>query len=96
MSERMCFMCEKPVRRAFYCGELRDRCGCHTDYRTPVEKRRDAVLNKYGDNPESYTPAILKKLAIDGLLDVSAAFCPAGKLSMKDTRKREASQVREA
>lgn len=92
MSERLCSRCEKPYVRAFYCGVERTRCGCYIDHRTPIEIRRDAVLDKYGRDPEAYTPAILKQLAIDGLLDVSVAFCPAGKLSMEETRKREASQ----
>ena len=77
----------------FYCGRKVERCACHKDYRTPVEKRRDKVLDKYGNDPAAYTPKVLKKLAKDGLFDLSTAFCPAGKLSMAETKAREASGI---
>jgi hypothetical protein len=91
-----CARCRKSVVEAFYQGKRRRRCGCYCDYRTPVEKRRDAVLNKYGDDPAAYTPKVLAKLARDGLLDLTDAFCPAGKLSMAETKAREAASVRPA
>jgi hypothetical protein len=83
------------MRFEFHLGKQRWRCRkCSSDYRTPVEKRRDAVLNKYGDDPVAYTPKVLAKLAKDGLLDITASFCPAGKLSMAETKAREAAAVR--
>lgn len=89
-----CPWCRKAKTETFHCGRRERRCPCDHDYRTPVEKRRDAVLNKYGDDPAAYTPKVLAKLARDGLLDLTTAFCPAGKLSMEETRKREAAGVR--
>lgn len=85
----VCAWCRQPRVTAFYCGKLSTRCACHGDRRSPVEVRRDAVLDKYGNDPAAYTPAILAELARDGLFDVAAAFCPAGKLSMAETRQRE-------
>ena len=91
-----CPRCHKPRLNNFYQGRRQLRCGCYSDYRTPVEKRRDAVLDKYGDDPAAYTPKVLAKLAKGGLFDIANAFCPAGKLSMEETRKREAAAVRDA
>jgi hypothetical protein len=87
---RVCAWCSEPKQSQFYQGKRQQRCACNHDYRTPVEVRRDAVLDKYGDDPSAYTPAILAELARDGLFDISAAFCPAGKLSMEETKRREA------
>ena len=89
----LCGWCRKERVETFYCGKREKRCKCNHDYRTPVEKRRDAILNKYGDDPAAYTPKVLAKMAKDGLLDLSNAFCPAGKLSMAQTLAREASSV---
>jgi len=91
-----CAWCHEECVETFYQGKRDRRCKCDHDYRTPVEKRRDAILNKYGDDPAAYTPKVLAKLAKDGVLDLSTAFCPAGKLSMVETKAREASQVRAA
>lgn len=88
-----CGWCRQEKRRVYYGGKLRSRCPCDGDYRTPVERRRDAVLNKYGDDPAAYTPKVLAKMAKDGLLDLSDAFCPAGKLSMAETKAREAAAI---
>lgn len=52
------------------------------------------MLDKYGDDPAAYTPKVLAKLAKDGLLDITASFCPAGKLSMAETKAREAAILR--
>jgi hypothetical protein len=88
-----CGWCLKEKRLVFYRAKREWRCKCSNDYRTPVERRRDAVLNKYGDDPAAYTPRVLAKLSKDGLLDVSAAFCPAGKLSLAETKAREQAQI---
>jgi hypothetical protein len=77
----------------FYQGKRHNRCACHKDYRSPVEVRRDAVLDKYGDDPTAYTPAVLAELSADGLFDISTAFCPAGRLTMAETRAREAAAL---
>jgi hypothetical protein len=90
----VCSWCGKTRKTAFYRGRRETRCPCHGDYRTPVEVRRDAVLDKYGDDPTAYTPAVLKELAEQGLFDIAAAFCPAGKLSMAETLAREAASVK--
>jgi hypothetical protein len=92
----VCAWCHKERRETFYCGKRQFRCKCNHDYRTPVEKRRDSVLNKYGDDPAAYTPKVLAKLAKEGLFDISSSFCPAGKLSMAEAKAREAAQVRAA
>ena len=89
-----CGWCHRAMRFVFHAGKQTWRCRCHSDYRTPIEKRRDAVLDKYGDDPRAYTPKVLAKLAKDGLFDLTGAFCPAGKLSMAETKAREASQTR--
>lgn len=92
-----CEWCRKPMKFAFHAGKQRWRCRkCSSDHRTPIEKRRDAVLNKYGDDPAAYTPKVLAKLAKEGLFDLTTHFCPAGKLSMEETKAREAAQVRAA
>lgn len=90
VASRKCGWCLKPFRSMFYQGKRANRCPCMSDYRTPIEKRRDVVLDKYGDDPSAYTPAILAKLARDGLFDICGSFCPAGKLSMAETLAREA------
>jgi hypothetical protein len=89
----VCAWCHTPPRMEIYQGKRRRRCDCAHDYRTPVEVRRDAVLEQYGDDPTAYTPEILKQLATEGLFDISTAFCPAGKLSMAETRLREQSNI---
>lgn len=88
-----CPRCTKTMSNAFYKGRRQSRCGCSEDFRTPIEKRRDAVLDKYGDDPAAYTPKVLAKLAKDGLFDLTNAFCPAGKLTMEQTKAREAAGV---
>jgi hypothetical protein len=83
-------LCREPRAVAFYRGVEQARCGkCDTDYRSGVEKRRDAVLEKYGADPAAYTPAVLKELAADGLFDGATAFCPAGRLTLAETLARE-------
>jgi hypothetical protein len=89
----VCGWCHKKPRTMFYRGKRAERCKCHGDYRTPVEIRRDAVLDKYGDDPAAYTPAVLAELARDGLFDITASFCPAGRLSLAEAKAREAAQV---
>lgn len=85
-----CAWCKGLKLPQFYRGKRVTRCECDHDYRTPVEKRRDAVLGKYGNDPDAYTPAVLAELAQEGLLDLTEAFCPAGKLTMAETLAREA------
>lgn len=87
---RVCYWCREPKVKAFYRGKREARCPCNGDYRSPVEARRDAVLDKYGDDPAAYTPAVLKQLAEEGLFDIATAFCPAGRLTMAQTKAREA------
>ena len=89
----VCAWCRTPKVERFHCGKRKQRCKCDHDYRTPIEKRRDAVLEKYGDDPAAYTPKVLAKLVKGGLFDLTAHFCPAGKLSMAEARAREAAQV---
>jgi hypothetical protein len=89
----VCARCESERSIAFYCGKRVTRCGCYRDHRSPVEIRRDAVLDKYGNDPTAYTPAVLAELARDGLFDIAASFCPAGRLSMDDTKAREAATI---
>lgn len=91
-----CSWCHKAKRQTFYCGKQSWRCACNHDYRTPVEKRRDSVLNRYGNDPAGYTPEVLALLAAEGVLDVTTAFCPAGKLSLAEAKAREVAQVRRA
>lgn len=86
---KVCACCREPKHVQFYCGQRQARCSCNHDYRTPVEVRRDAVLEKYGDDPAAYTPSVLKELAEQGLFDVTAHFCPAGRLTMAETLARE-------
>lgn len=88
-----CGWCHGLKRPMFYQGRRENRCSCDHDYRTPVEVRRDAVLDRYGNDPDAYTPAVLKELAEQGLFDVTAAFCPAGKLSMEETKAREQATI---
>src|SRR4249919_4055092 len=91
-----CGWCHALKLPQFYRGKRVARCGCDGEYRTPVEIRRDAVLDRYGNDPDAYTPAVLAELAGDGLFDLTTAFCPAGKLSMEETKAREAAQAIEA
>jgi hypothetical protein len=93
VSRKVCAWCRTPKVVAFYRGKREARCPCCHDYRTPIEVRRDAVLEQYGDDPEAYTPAVLKRLAGEGLFDLTDAFCPAGKLSMEETKAREAQGI---
>jgi hypothetical protein len=86
----VCSWCDEPKVNLFYQGRRQLRCACFTDYRTPIEKRRDAVLDKHGDDPAAYTPKVLAALAHDGLFDLTAHFCPAGKLTLEEAKKREA------
>jgi hypothetical protein len=88
-----CAWCKGLKLPQFYRGKRVSRCSCDHDYRTPIEIRRDVVLEKYGDDPDAYTPAVLSELAREGLFDLTAAFCPAGKLSMAETLEREAQAI---
>ncbi len=70
------------------------RCGhCQQDCRTPQEKRRDDVLQSHGSGPEGYTPEVLGLLANGQIFDSSAAFCPAGRLTIAEVKAREAAQL---
>lgn len=89
---RRCGWCRKVERWQFYRGKRQMRCGCG-DHRTPMEIRRDSVLNEYGDDPAAYTPAVLAQLAKDGLFDIAASFCPAGRLTLAEAKAREAKQI---
>jgi hypothetical protein len=89
---KVCAWCRKPKVVAFYRGKREARCPC-TDCRTPIEIRRDAVMEQYGDDPAAYTPAVLKRLAEEGLFDLTGSFCPAGLLSMAEARAREAQTI---
>jgi len=91
-----CGWCLKEKKLTFYCGKREWRCKCSNDYRPPVEKRRDRFLNKYGDDPTAYTGKVLAKMAADGLFDITAAFCPAGKLTLAEAKAREAASYNRA
>lgn len=95
-SAAVCAWCRKTRRVAFYRGRRAARCSCFQDYRNPVERRRDAVLDKYGDDPANYTPAVLKRIAKQGLFDITTAFCPAGRLTLAQAKAREASAIEAA
>jgi len=92
----VCRWCGAETRRGFKRGRPNELiCEC-MDGRTPLEIRKDAVLDKYGNDPSAYTPEVLAELAKDGLFDITAAFCPAGKLTLAEAKAREAASYNRA
>lgn len=90
-----CF-CGLSRPRRYYRGRPEFRCKrCDPDWRSPLEARRDAILDRFGTDPASYTPRVLRRLAAAGLLDVTLPFCPAGKLSLAEAQARERALVEE-
>ena len=89
-----CHWCGKPRQRIVYHGRWTNHCfACHSDHRTPMEKRRDEMMQAHGDKPDGYTPEVLRQIANGPIFDSSDAYCPAGKLSMEETKRREQSNI---
>ncbi len=47
----------------------------------------------YGEHPASFTPEVLAAIANGPIYDGVAHYCPAGRLSMAETKAREAAIV---
>lgn len=55
--------------------------------------RRALIRHRYGDDPAAYTPDVLRELAAGPIGDALILFAPAGKLTMAETKAREAAAV---
>ena len=60
---------------------------------TPSE-RRQMISRAFGDNVEDFTPARLQELADGPLRDPRQIYLPAGRISIEETRAREARILR--
>lgn len=51
--------------------------------------RRAIVRNDYGENPERFTPDVLKAIANGPIMDSNVLYLPAGKLTKAEADARE-------
>jgi hypothetical protein len=58
--------------------------------------RRAMVRHDYGENPERFTPDVLKKIANGPIMDSSILYLPAGKLSKAEADARERAMIEQS
>jgi hypothetical protein len=57
-------------------------------------ERRQMIARVFGDNVKDFTPARLQELADGPLHDPRQIYLPAGRLTIEETRAREARILR--
>lgn len=93
MRPRPC-CCAGPTAPWVFNGQWLMHCAvCHGDWRNPPQIRRDAIIERHGKDSARFTGSALSEIANGGIYDAIAHYCPAGKLSMEETRAREAAAV---
>ncbi|QTH19693.1 hypothetical protein HRJ34_15075 [Rhizorhabdus wittichii] len=55
--------------------------------------RRALVRHDHVNDPEAFSPEVLKQIACGPIMDGNALYLPAGKISMAEAKAREASQI---
>lgn len=88
-----CWRCDAERVERHYLGRVEARCECFHDWRTPMERRSDEILDTYGSDPAAFDGAVLAQLANGPIYRAHDHYCPAGKLSMAETKAREAAAV---
>lgn len=91
-SARQCSKCFEAEGVVLIWGATR-WCRPCVEARNDMVGRRALLRHDLGGDPANFTPAILRQIAESGIMDAASLFVPAGKLSMADTRAREAGQV---
>lgn len=93
-SERRCNNCLETGGVILMWGRVHWCRQCATD--AGEMGRRAIVRHDYGENPDKFTPEVLKRLANGPIMDSYAIYLPAGKLSKAEADARECAMLRAA